>query len=323
VPNWLVTGAAGFIGSHTLDALLSRGDAIVGIDNFNGYYDPAIKRRNLEAVRAAGHPGELTFREGDFRDEAFVEELFSGRPFDGVIHLAAMAGVRASIDDPELYIDVNVMGTQRLLSKMVAAKTPHLVLASTSSVYGTTEIIPFVPEDRCDTPMAPYAASKRAAEHLSFTSSLLHGHSTTVLRFFTVYGPRNRPDMMAFKVLQSIHDGIEVPVYAGGEMWRDWTFVGDIVRGVIAAADRPKGFQTLNLGRGEPVHLGAFIERLESLAGKKANLVDAPRPDTDVVKTWADVTKTREALDYVPTTSLAEGTLALYDWYRQSMGARR
>jgi UDP-glucuronate 4-epimerase len=313
----LLTGAAGFIGSHTADLLLARGDKVVGLDDFNDYYSPAQKRRNVELVRGGSHPGELLMIEGDIRDEALVDEIFREHRFDVIIHLAAMAGVRASIARPRRYLDVNVGGTLNLLQATARFGMPHVVVASTSSVYGLTREIPFIESDPCDTPLAPYAATKRAAELLAFTHHHLHAGTVTVLRFFTVYGPRNRPDMMAFKILDSVLNGTEVPLYAGGEMWRDWTFVSDIARGVVAAADRPLGHATFNIGRGEPIRLADFVSRLEALAGGPANVKSAPRPETDVVKTWADVSQLRARLDYAPSVSLEEGTSALWQWYQR------
>ena len=219
----LVTGAAGFIGSHTVEALLRRGDRVIGLDNLNDYYDPARKRANLEEIRQAlaptGHNQGLTFIEGDIRNRKLVTQLFEEHQFDAIIHLAAMAGVRVSIDNPELYYDVNVMGTLVLLEaavgrtgqKVSTSPLPLFVYASTSSVYGNTRQIPFVPEDPCDRPLAPYAASKRAGELLGYSYHHLYGLSFTALRFFTVYGPRGRPDMMAYKVLDNIFTGCEVP----------------------------------------------------------------------------------------------------------------
>lgn len=309
----LVTGAAGFIGSHTVDALVARGDTVVGIDNFNDYYDPAFKRRNVKSMSA------FELAEGDIRDAELVRRLFDRHRFDAVIHLAAMAGVRASIERSALYYDVNVHGTRTLMDAAVKREIGNFVLASTSSVYGPTQRIPFVEDDPCDRPLSPYAASKRAAEMMGYTYHHLYGLQVTGLRFFTVYGPRNRPDMMAFKVLASVQDGTRVPLYANGQMWRDWTFVGDIVEGVVAAADTPLGYEVLNIGRGEPILLRDFVTRLEALAGGSAVLDPTDRPGTDVVKTWADVSRLTELLGYHPTTDLEAGTQALWAWYQSEV----
>jgi len=324
----IVTGAAGFIGSHTVEALLRRGDRVIGLDNLNDYYDPARKRANLEEIRQAleptGHSQRLTFIEGDIRDRKLVNQLFEENQFDAIVHLAAMAGVRVSIDNPELYYDVNVMGTLVLLEaavgrgcqKVSTSKLPLFVYASTSSVYGNTRQIPFVPEDPCDRPLAPYAASKRAGELLGYSYHHLYGLPFTGLRFFTVYGPRGRPDMMAYKVLDNIFTGCEVPLYNGGQMHRDWTYVSDIVNGVVAAADTPLGYEILNLGRGEPVLLNDFVKQIETLAGQKAHLVTKPMLDADIAYTFADVSKTRDRLGYDPKVSVSEGVKHFWKWYQ-------
>ena len=242
----LLTGAAGFIGSNTASALLRRGDTVVGVDNLNDYYDPARKQANLEEVRAtAPDPEKFIFHRADIRDEDAMEALYAEHDFDAIIHLAAMAGVRASIEDPKLYLDVNLGGTLNLLEAGQRHGQPLFVFASTSSVYGRTKVIPFIETDRADRPLAPYPASKRAAELLGHSYFHLFGQNFTALRFFTVYGRRGRPDMMAYKVLDNIFHGTEVPLYNKGQMHRDWTYVDDIVQGVVAAADRPLGFETI------------------------------------------------------------------------------
>ena len=327
----LVTGSAGFIGSHTVEAFLKRGDRVIGLDNLNDYYDPARKRSNLEEIRnALSHTDQrqrFSFVEGDIRDRKLVSQLFEDNPFDAVVHLAAMAGVRVSIDNPALYYDVNLMGTLVLLDAAVgrAGKSvspenfPNFVFASTSSVYGNTRQVPFVPDDTCDRPLAPYAASKRAAELLGYSYHHLHGLSFTALRFFTVYGPRGRPDMMAYKVLDNIFTGVEVPLYNGGQMHRDWTYVSDIVGGVVAAADKPLGYEILNLGRGEPVLLNDFVKRIETLVGQPAHLITKPMLSADIAYTFADVSKTRDRLGYDPQVSVLEGVEHFWKWYQTAI----
>jgi UDP-glucuronate 4-epimerase len=327
----LVTGAAGFIGSHAAAALLARGDTVVGLDNLNDYYDPARKRANLAEVEA-GRPrtaqaGTFTFVEGDIRDRELLTRLFQDQRIDAVVHLAAMAGVRASIDDPHLYIDVNLVGTLNLLDAVAGrlgvrpsgARRPNFVFASTSSVYGETKKIPFLETDVCDRPLAPYPASKRAAELIGFTYHHLYGVEFTALRFFTVYGPRGRPDMMAYKVLDNIFFGREVPLYNGGQMYRDWTYVEDIVAGVVGAVDRPQGFEAINLGRGTPVLLAEFVRTIETLAGRPANLVPAPMMDADIAYTYADTSKARELLGYEPKISVEEGVTRFWHWYQRTV----
>ncbi|MGB0908992.1 MAG: SDR family NAD(P)-dependent oxidoreductase [Nitrospirales bacterium] len=327
----LVTGAAGFIGSHTTETLLKRGDRVVGLDNFNDYYDPKRKRANIQEIEtnlsSSGQFDALTLVEGDIRDRKLVKELFESHQFDAVVNLAAMAGVRVSIDDPELYYDVNVNGTLTLLDACVGrmggtdkpGNLPNFVFASTSSVYGNTQQIPFVPDDRCDRPLAPYASSKRASEMLAYSYHHLYQLDCTMLRFFTVYGPRGRPDMMAYKVLDNIFKGTEVPLYNSGNMHRDWTYVEDIVSGITAAVDRPLGYEVLNLGRGEPVLLADFIKGIEALAGRPAHLIPTPMLDADISYTFADISKTRELLGYDPKTSVPEGVARFWTWYQEAI----
>lgn len=316
----LVTGAAGFIGSHTTEILLSQGNRVVGLDNLNDYYDPKRKRKNLEEVKQAAR-GDATFEfiEGDVRDRELVRRLI-GSGFDAIIHLAAMAGVRISVEDPWLYYNVNLMGTLNLLDAARESGKPNFVFASTSSAYGATKVVPFVETDPSDRPLAPYPASKRSAELLGFSYHHLHGIDFTALRFFTVYGPRGRPDMMAYKVFDTMRLGNEIPLYNGGQMHRDWTYVTDIVAGIIAASERRLGFEIINLGRGEPVLLADFVTSLEQLAGRKARLVSAPMMDADVAYTYADISKARRLLDYEPKVSVEDGVRRLYEWYVANVG---
>lgn len=316
----LVTGAAGFIGSHTAFRLLERGDKVVGIDNLNDYYDPARKRANLAEIDTAeGAANRFVFERIDVRDEERLERLFRTHGFDAVVHLAAMAGVRASIEDPELYLDVNLGGTLKLLEAAHRHGQPLFVFASTSSVYGATRTIPFIESDRADQPLAPYPASKRAAELLGHSFHHLNGQDFTALRFFTVYGPRGRPDMMAYKVLDNIFQGSEVPLYNRGQMHRDWTYIDDVVGGVLRAVDRPLGYQVLNLGRGEPILLADFVTLLEREAGKKSTLVDRPMLAADIEYTFADISKARDLLGYDPKVSVAEGVQNFWRWYRSTV----
>ncbi|MBA3531767.1 MAG: SDR family NAD(P)-dependent oxidoreductase [Ardenticatenales bacterium] len=319
----LVTGAAGFIGSHTAVHLLIRGDSVVGIDNLNSYYSPARKAENLAEVTAAAHtPSQFTFVQEDIRDQQALARLFDAHDIDTVVHLAAMAGVRASIDDPHLYYETNLTGTLNLLEAARTHGVKNFVLASTSSVYGNTDRMPFEEEDPCALPIAPYAASKRAAELLGYTYHHLHKMNFTALRFFTVYGPRGRPDMMAYKILDNIFFGREVPLYNGGQMHRDWTYVGDIVAGVVAAADRPLGYELINLGRGEPVLLADFVTYIEEMTGRPATLVPAPMPDADVLYTYADISKARRLLGYDPKVSVKEGVERFWHWYEKAVLAQ-
>ena len=313
----LVTGAAGFIGSHAAQAFLERGDTVVGLDNLNDFYAPSRKLANLAEVRcAASSHAPFHFIKGDIRDRNLLRELFAEQRFDAVVHLAAMAGVGVSICDPHLYFDVNLTGTLNLLDAARDHQVGNFVFASTSSVYGRTKQVPFVETDPCDLPLAPYPASKRAAEMLGFTYHHLYGLNFTATRFFTVYGPRGRTDMMAYKVAENIFRGQKVPIFRNGQMHRDWTYVGDIVAGITAAADRPLGFEIINLGRGEPVLLADFVRLVEELAGKKANLAPEPMPATDIPYTFSEISKARRLLGYDPKVSVREGVASFWRWYQ-------
>jgi UDP-glucuronate 4-epimerase len=317
----LVTGAAGFIGSHLTRHLLARGRRVIGLDNFDAYYDPAWKRRNLAESSASS--GSLEFVEGDLRDAQLLERVLSQNDVGSVAHLAALPGVRSSVLDPERYYDVNVMGSLRLLEAVRRHGQPNFVFASTSSVYGRTTRVPFVEDDTADRPLAPYPASKRAVEMLGHAQHHSHGQNFTALRFFTVYGPHGRPDMMAHLVLDSMRTGKAIPLYEGGRLFRDWTYVSDIVAGIAAALDRPLGFEVINLGRGEPVDVGEFIRELERLSGKKPNLVDTPMNDADVPGTIANIDRARALLDYKPQVSVPEGARRYYEWFVDTVGPIR
>jgi len=311
----LVTGAAGFIGSHLAEQLCRRGDDVIGLDNFNDYYAPARKRANER--RLAAYPN-FRMVEADIRDRERMFELFATEKIDAVAHLAAMAGVRNAVTHPDLYVNVNLNGTQNLLDAARAAGgVRNFVFASTSSVYGNTTQIPFIETDPCDRPLQPYAAAKRAAEILGFSYHHLFGLNFTVLRFFTVYGPNGRPDMMAYLLADSIMKGKEIPLYDNGQMYRDWTFVDDTVNGVIAAIDRPLGYEIINLGRGEPVLLRHFVEIMEQLSGRKANVVPTPRLAADFARNEADISKARRLLDFNPSVSVDEGVRQFWEWYQQ------
>lgn len=323
----LITGVAGFIGSHLAQALLERGDEVVGIDNLYPYYEPAQKIANiLEIEENRRSNSSFVFLQGDICDRRFVQKLFTEYQFDAVVHLAAMAGIRSSISEAPLYFEVNVNGTLNLLEAAVGktssrhASGPligNFVFASTSSVYGASKQIPFVETDPCLYPLAPYAATKRSAEIMGYTYHHLYGLNFTALRFFTVYGPRNRPDMLAYKIADSIYKRCEVPLYNNGQMYRDWTYVDDIVQGVLAAIDRPMGYEIINLGRGEPVLLADFIALLEQQAGGKARLVPAPAPEMEMQYTYADISKARSLLGYQPTVSVVDGIRRFLEWYHQ------
>lgn len=315
----LVTGAAGFIGSHTSQKMIARGHEVVGLDNLNDYYSPQRKRANLVEIQNGPGAELFRFQEGDICDREAIDTLFQKEKFDAVVNLAAMAGVRVSIENPHLYYDVNQTGTLNLLLACHKFNVGNFVLASTSSAYGNTQIIPFVETDPCDRPLAPYSASKRAAEMLCFTYHHLFGVNATVLRFFTVYGPRGRPDMMAYKVLDNIFFGAPLQLFNGGEMWRDWTYIDDITEGVCIAAERPLGYEIINLGRGEMVKLSDFLSIIESLAGKLSQTTSVPKMDADIDRSFANIEKAKRLLDYAPKTSVCEGVENFWHWYRTSV----
>lgn len=314
----VLTGAAGFIGSHAAIELGQRGHRVVGIDNFNDYYAPERKRSNVREVQAAvGNAFELV--ECDIRDRARIDAIFERFRPGAVLHLAAMAGVRASVEDPWLYYDVNLTGTLNLLEASKSFGKPNFVFAGTSSAYGRTQQIPFVEDNACDRPLAPYPASKRAAELLGFSYHHLHGLDFCALRFFTVYGPRGRPDMMAYKVLSSMFSEVAVPLYNGGQMHRDWTYVSDVVAGLAQAAERRLGYELINIGRGEPVLLRDFVRKIEALVGRKAKLREEPMPAADIAYTYADIAKAKRLLDYNPGISVDVGVERFWDWYRAAV----
>jgi UDP-glucuronate 4-epimerase len=309
----LVTGAAGFIGSHVAEALLARGDIVAGLDNFNDYYDPARKRSNV--AQLTGYP-RFTLHEVDIRNGRALERICAQGRFDAVVHLAAMAGVRYSIERAPLYTDVNITGTVNLLEATRQTGIPHFVFASTSSIYGRTEELPFQEDDPAVEPLAPYPATKLAGEAMGHAYYNMFDLSFTALRFFSVYGPRGRPDMMPYIVTDSIVHGTSFQLYEAGEMFRDWTYATDIAAGVVSAAERPLGYQVINLGRGEPVRMADFVELVEELVGKEAVMTTPPAPASEPPITFADVSKAQRLLDYEPTTSVADGMARFWDWYR-------
>jgi len=310
----LVTGAAGFIGSHLAEALLSRGDEVIGVDNFNDYYDPARKRANIAPFQDQPH---LTFYEADVRDTDKMYKIVADHDPGVITHLAAMGGVRYSIGRAPLYTDVNLQGTVGLLEVARGGAVPHFVFASTSSVYGKTDRIPFEETDPCNQPLAPYPATKKAGEMMGYTYHNLHNMNFTALRFFSVYGPRGRPDMMPFMVTHRIVNGREIQLFDAGQMKRDWTYVDDVIAGVIAAIDRPLGYEVINLGRGEPVLMADFVNIIEGLVGKSAILSTPQAPPSEPKVTFADISKARRLLDYDPKTPVVEGLERMWSWYQQ------
>jgi UDP-glucuronate 4-epimerase len=309
----LVTGAAGFIGSHVAEALLNRGDTVVGLDNFNNYYDPARKRANVETALSHAH---YRLIEGDVRDEQLLQDLFAGERFDKICHIAAMAGVRYSIQHPELYESVNVRGTLNLLEQARRHDVQNFCFASSSSVYGASTPVPFREDAMVNRPISPYAATKVAKEVLAYTYHHLYGLNCTGLRFFTVYGPRGRPDMAPYLFTKWIAEGQPLRQFGDGSSQRDYTFVTDIVAGVVAAIDANLPYELINLGRGETIYLADFIQVVEEVVGKNAAIVQEPTKPGDVPITHADITKARQLLGYEPTVSVVDGMHKFWKWYQ-------
>jgi UDP-glucuronate 4-epimerase len=312
--TFLVTGAAGFIGSHTAEALLRRGDAVVGLDNFNTFYDPTIKRRN---ARALGQHPAFTLVEGDLCDEALLEGVFERHRIEGVIHLAAWAGVRPSIERPGVYVDANLRGTTNLLEACRRAGVKRFVFASSSSVYGGRTTVPFRETDPVDRPISPYAATKKAGEVLCYTYHHLHGIHVSALRFFTVYGPRQRPEMAIHKFATMMVRGQEIPLYGDGGSARDYTYVDDIVQGTVAALDRCEGYEIYNLGESHTTRLDELVDKLSRALGVPAKVRREPEQPGDVPITYADITKARERLGYNPQTLLDEGLARFAEWFHR------
>jgi UDP-glucuronate 4-epimerase len=285
---------------------------VVGLDNFDPYYDASLKRRNLRDALQTG-AARFALVEGDVRDAKLVHAVCAENAFDAILHLAALAGVRASIGAAQEYFSVNVQGSIGLLDAARDYGVGNFVFASSSSVYGASDASAFVETDACARPLAPYPASKRSVELLGHSYNHMHGLNFTGLRFFSVYGPRCRPDLMAHQLLTSIVHGRTIELF-GGDLRRDFTFIEDIVAGILSAIDRPLGYELVNLGRGDSILLGDFISTLEQLSGARAHLRNAPRPSADARHTCADIGKARRLLDYAPKASLKEGLRKLWDW---------
>ncbi len=307
----LITGGAGFIGSHLILRLLREGHEVVNIDSVNDYYDPTLKR-----ARLAQFIDRIVHYEYDIADREKVEQVFKNHTFDAVVHLAAQAGVRYSIENPFVYAQSNYVGTLNIYEFSKQHNVGHVVVASTSSVYGLNDVMPFTEDQAVDTPISIYSATKRGIELLGFSYNHLFRLPVTMLRFFTVYGPWGRPDMALFMFTKSILEGTPIPVFNGGDMRRDFTYVDDIVSGICAALPKPNGYQVYNLGKGSPTSLMDFIATIETAVGKKAELDMKPMQAGDVQATWADISKAQRDLGYTPSTSVSVGVPAFVEWYR-------
>ncbi len=309
----LVTGGAGFIGSHLIEQLLEEGRDVVCLDNLSPYYDPRIKRANLaRLLKIGGFP----VYEADVRDRDACEPAFRDQRIEAVAHLAASVGVRHSVEEPASYDDVNCRGTINLLELARRYEVGKFVFGSTSSIYGATKRIPFVEDDPVACPISPYAASKRAAELFCYTYHHLHGLQVACVRFFTVYGPWGRPDMAVYKFTQLIDEGKPIPVYGDGTARRDYTYCKDIVQGVVKAVDLPVGYEIFNLGESQTVELDHMISLIEQGLGRKAKRQVLPEQPGDVPITYADLSKSRRLLGYEPRYPFEEGLRLFLEWYR-------
>ncbi len=310
----LVTGAAGFVGSHACEALLRRGHRVVGVDNFDGFYARAIKDASLRAIVSTG-ADRFNFAEIDVTDRARVAQLVAAAKPRAILHFAALAGVRPSIERPAEYARVNVEGTAHVLEAAAKNGVERFVFASSTSVYGNNATVPFREDDPAAEPISPYAATKRAAELMCHAYWHLHRLPVACLRLFTVYGPRQRPDLAIHKFTRLISEGQPIPVFGDGSTSRDYTFVDDIIAGVMSALDRCDRYRIYNLGGSNPVTLAALIGHVERAVGKKAVIDRQPAQAGDVERTYADVTRAREELGYDPTTPIEQGIRRFVEWF--------
>ncbi len=309
----LITGAAGFIGSHLCQRLVAGGWRVLGLDNFDEFYSPDIKWANVSELMA-GDSFELV--QGDIRDIDTVNSILANG-VDVIVHLAARAGVRPSIEDPIGYQDVNINGTAVMLESARQFDVKNFIFASSSSVYGNNEKVPFAETDNVDFPISPYAATKKAGELLCYTYSHLYDINMTCLRFFTVYGPRQRPDLAIHKFAKLIEEGRPIPVFGDGSMTRDFTYIDDIIDGTVAAIDKCSGYGIYNLGESRPIRLDTLIEEIEKAMGKKAIIERLPTQPGDVNRTYADVSRAIAELGYDPKTGITEGLKRFVEWFRR------
>ncbi len=311
--NYLVTGGAGFIGSHLVDNLLSEGNNVISIDNFDNFYSRDVKLKNISNA--------LTFDtfqlvEGDIRDRKILDDLFSNNYFDVVIHLAAKAGVRPSIEDPEGYYDVNINGTLNILEAMKAYDIKKMIFASSSSVYGNNKKVPFSENDVVDFPISPYAATKKSGELLCHTYHHLYDFKINCLRFFTVYGPRQRPDLAIHKFTKRILNGETIQMFGDGTTKRDYTYIDDIIQGIKLAIHNLNGFEVFNLGESRTIMLKDLINIIENEIGEKAKIEKLPLQPGDVEQTFADISKAKELLEYDPQFEIEHGIRNFIEWIK-------
>ena len=317
--TYLITGGAGFIGSHLADTLLEQGNKVIIIDNFNNYYNPKIKENNVK--HNLNNPNYKLERV-DIRDEKEIDRIFSENKIDNIMHLAAMAGVRPSIENPTLYQDVNCMGSQNILEAMKKYNVKNIVFASSSSVYGNTKTVPFKETDVVDYAISPYAATKKANEVMCHVYHKLYGFNVIMLRFFTVYGERQRPDLAINKFTRLIMDEKKIPVFGDGTTSRDYTYIKDIIDGITKSLtyieNNKNVYEILNLGESEPITLNKMIETIERVIEKKAIIEKLPMQPGDVDRTYADISKAKELIGYNPKTSFEEGIKNFVNWYKEN-----
>ncbi len=308
----LITGGAGFIGSHLSEALIGKGEEVVAIDNFNDFYDPAVKRENIKELLKNS---AFSLYEIDIRETEKVKEVFGAERPDVVCHIAARAGVRPSIEDPVLYEEVNCLGTLNILEAIKGLKIKNFVFASSSSVYGVNSKVPFSEADPVERPISPYAATKRAGELMCYTYSHLYNIPVTCLRFFTVYGERGRPDMAVAKFTRLIHEGKKIPLYGDGTAKRDFTYIEDIIRGVTAAVYKPSAYEIINIGGSRTVEVKRLISLIEENLGHKAEIDELPPMPGDVPITYADTGKARRLLGFEARVRIDEGVRRYVEWF--------
>ena len=312
----LVTGCAGFVGSHLTDRLLKGGYYVVGVDDFNEYYDPKIKEGNLKTAR--NNRNFKLYRE-DILNFENIKNIFKREKVEKVIHLAARAGIRPSIKNPSLYAEVNVLGTVNLLKLSVYSKVQQFIFGSSSSVYGNSKKLPFRENNLCDKIISPYGSSKRAAEFWVESFHKTYGLKSTVLRFFTVYGPRGRPDMAPALFTKTILEGKAINQFGDGSSSRDYTYIDDIVEGILKTLDQSMEFEIINLGNSNPVNLLKFISYLEKIINKKAQVKNMPKQSGDVQITWADINKAKKFLDWQPKTQIKSGLGKYIQWLKKQI----
>ncbi len=311
--NFLVTGGAGFIGSHVCERLLRSGHGVWAFDDLNAFYDPRLKQRNLDDLQAVA--GRFAFVRGDLTNRAALDDLLGGVAFDQIIHLAARAGVRPSLEDPALYQRVNVEGTVNLLEAARRNRVRKITIASSSSVYGVNSKVPFAESDPIFRPISPYAASKLACEALGHVYHHVYGLDVVMLRLFTVYGPRQRPDLAIHKFARLIRAAQPIPVFGDGSAARDYTYISDILDGIMACTQKEFGYEIFNLGESQAVRLDYLIALLERALGKRAILDRQPPQPGDVPRTCADIAKARAGLGYDPSVKIEQGIPLFVDWF--------